>query len=416
MKFKLSKDDLIKSSKFKHISILISFVFERDFTKNGYMELLTSILSDSCKKYNTKMALYKKMYELYNVNLFIYNANNFNTSSLIVNLEFLNPKYVNNDNLIDEVFSFFKEVLFHPLLNEEKNGFDEKVFDEHKETCLSIQRNIYNKKHSYAFIKLINNMKREDELTLINPLDENLYKSIKNEDLYKFYQDIFKKSKVFVKASGDIEYDLLNKKINELNLDTKDININVNNNKNYEINEVKRFEEVQDISQSHIDLGFRTTIAFNDPLYVAYLTFSTMFGGMFNSTLSTNIREKMSLVYNISASLLPEEKIFYVRSANDSNKCDLIIENVLKELKNYQDNNIENGEELLKLAKEDIINGLNDTYDSASGLVSQALKYDLRGFRNDKEFFELLDKVSLNDIIEAAKTIKLDTIFILRGK
>ena len=56
---------------------------------------------------------------------------------------------------------------------------------------------------------------------------------------------------------------------------------------------------------------FTTTIAFNDPLYVAYLTFSTMFGGMFNSTLSANIREKMSLVYNISASLLPEENCDY---------------------------------------------------------------------------------------------------------
>ena len=416
MKFTLQERDLIKTSKFKHISILFSFVIERDFTKNGFMELLSSILSDSCEKYNTKMALYKKMYELYNVNLFIYNANNFNTSSLIVNLEFLNPKYVNNNNLIDEVFSFFKEVVFHPLLNEEKTAFNEKVFNEHKESFLSVQKNIYNKKHSYAFIKLINHMKREDERTLINPLDENLYKSIKNEHLYQFYQVIFKNAKVFVKASGDIDYDELSKKIDNLELSTKDIKIDVFNTKNYEIKAVQRFEEVQDVSQSHIDMGFRTNISFNDPLYVAYLTFSTMFGGMFNSTLTENIREKMSLVYNISSSLLPEEKIFYVRSANDSNKCDYIIDNVLKELKNYQEANIENGEELLILAKENIINDLNSTYDSASGLVSQELKYDLRGFRNDKEFFESLYKVTLNDIIEASRSIKLDTIFILRGK
>ena len=54
MKFTLQERDLIKTSKFKHISILFSFVIERDFTKNGYMELLSSILSDSCEKYNTK--------------------------------------------------------------------------------------------------------------------------------------------------------------------------------------------------------------------------------------------------------------------------------------------------------------------------------------------------------------------------
>ncbi len=416
MKYQIEEKDLIKNKKFKHISILLSFVMERDYTKNGYLQLLCDILSDSCQKYNSKKVMSYKMYELYNTNLYIYGINNFNTTSFNVNLEFINPKYLKDDNFIDSVFDFFKEVVFNPLLNDEKNGFNQKVFNECKDVLITNQKNIYNKKSTYAYIKFINKMKRDDEKTIIDSLDENLYKRITNEDLYAFYQDIFKKSKIFVKASGDIEFKELSKRINALNLATNEIKIDLFDISNRDVIDVKHFEEKQEIFQSHLYMGYRTNISFNDPQYVSYLTFLIMFGGMFNSSLTTNIRERQSLVYHISASILPEEKIFYVYSANDNNKCEYIIEKVQEELNRYINENIENGEELLKLAKETIINDMNSTYDSASGIVSQALKYELRGFRDDKEFFKLLEEVKIEDIIFASKSLKLDTIFILRGK
>jgi len=142
MKFVMNEKDFIQSKKFKNINILIALSNVNDENKLWHYRYITEILNRGCEKYPTKKALINKLFSLYGANVSIGSSSVYKTATLNLGIDIVNPIYVGEDNLLKDAIDVAKEMLFKPLLNNDKTGFDEKVFDEVRRLYIDHIKNI----------------------------------------------------------------------------------------------------------------------------------------------------------------------------------------------------------------------------------------------------------------------------------
>ena len=409
--------NFLKSDQFNTIEIMISLTCERDFEKEFYLRFLLSILNSGTEKYKTKSELIKKTYDLYNASVFLSYKTYYKAQIVSLCIQTINPKFVHDENLLKDCITLGYDILYKPMLNKEKNGFDEKLFLECKKKLVANIKNIYNYKNTYANIKLLEHTRKEGELPFRESLDFKKVEEIKNSDLYDFYLKLINNCKVNIFASGDIDKDDVISALSSFDFKSKDVSmIETFSKKDFKIEKVKEVKEEQDISQTKLFMSFRTSICDNDAKNAALRVFNAMFGGMFTSTLSYNIREKQSLVYDISSSLLSTRKVMIVSSGNDKAKTKHIISEVLKELDNYKKGTIDDKESLLDRAKEALINKIKEENDDAMSRLNRMERVSMMPYLEPLTFIEKINAVKIEDVIDVSKTFLLDTIYILGGK
>ena len=161
--------------------------------------------------------------------------------------------------------------------------------------------------------------------------------------------------------------------------------------------------------QAKLMMGFVYNVNFDDQNYVPLLVFNAMFGGMFSSTLFKVIREENSLAYDISSDVILNKKIMVVsggiENSNVNRTCDIVI----KELEKYKDGIID--EELLKIAKDFLINDIKEMEDSPNALLNYSLEATISKKQDLDDIIKNIQGVTKEDIIKVSNLITLDSIF-----
>ena len=143
--------------------------------------------------------------------------------------------------------------------------------------------------------------------------------------------------------------------------------------------------------------------------------FNSLFGGGTFSKLFINVREKLSLCYSVGSRVDRLKGIMTVSSGIAPDKFELTKTEILKHLAEMQNGDFTDID--IDAAKKYVTNGLESMKDSlfvmedytlSQRLIGQSLTID--------EFIENINNVTRNEIIAAAKKVKLDTIFLLNGK
>ena len=151
---KTTKDNitfhLIKTDRFKQVSIVIFLTKEFDKNSIVYGNLVSNILMYSSSKYNTKNKIVKKGEDLYGTKISSTYGIIGKCESFAFSLDFLNPKYT-DDIYMDESLDFFKEILLNP--NIEKNKFKEEFFEIIKNDAISNSNAVKDNPNLYASIK-----------------------------------------------------------------------------------------------------------------------------------------------------------------------------------------------------------------------------------------------------------------------
>ena len=404
------------NSKFNTVAILISFINKRNEENIAKYALLSSVLGSVTKNYDTKRKLNKKMYDLYNCNIYFSSLNMYKNENLSLFVNFVNPDIVNDEKLLDNIFELMKEFLYNQLLNGDQNGFEVKNFNEKKRLILEEIDSLYNNKSKYSTNQLLEKMRRENEYPLSNGLKKEDVEKTTANSLYEFYKEILDNSFVCINGMGNIDSKIILNKFKDFNFKSKNIDIETFSKIDFELQECKYFEEIQNVEQAKLRIGFRTYINNDSPLYPAYVVFHSMFGGIFNSTLSRVIREEKSLAYSVYSSILVDRKLFIVSCGVDSDKINEVEKTVLELLETYKNNNIEDGEQLFKMAKECILNDMMQVYDTQGALLLRNLKDSITSLCKYDDLIKRIYNVKLEEVVEASKQIYLDTIFVLKGK
>ena len=184
---------------------------------------------------------------------------------------------------------------------------------------------------------------------------------------------------------------------------------------NKDVQKVSFHEVSMNITQSTLAIGYRTNIRVNSKEYFAMCMLNKYLGGGYDSLFINEIREKYNLVYQINSEYDWYKGIMVINAGinyDDFKLVSSLIEKLITDVKNgIVDMS------LFEAIKKQMVAEQLDAADNMLSLIE---------FVNQKNFFgkniisneEKIDKINnitSNDIIAAAKYLKLDTI-VLVGK
>ena len=150
---KIVKDDityhLIKTDRFKQITINTFFTKEFEEKDLEYMNMIIHNLTYSSRKYNTKEKIASASEDLYGLSLSSSFTLTGNCETLSFMLEFLNPKYTDEEYL-DLSLEYYTEILLNPNIVD--GGFREDYFNIIKSDLISFVNAIKDNPSKYAAI------------------------------------------------------------------------------------------------------------------------------------------------------------------------------------------------------------------------------------------------------------------------
>ena len=178
---------------------------------------------------------------------------------------------------------------------------------------------------------------------------------------------------------------------------------------------VKEFHDVMDVAQTKLVMGFRTGIAVPGGDVTAMRLMSALFGGTPHSKLFLNVREKLSLCYYCSSSYDRHKGIVMVQSGVEQKNIEKAREEILRQLQAVQEGDF--SAEDLDAAKMSVANSFRTMSDYLGGLeawyLSQAFE---KTVLTPEQSAEAVGGVTKEQVVKAAQTVSLDTVYQLRER
>ena len=169
--------------------------------------------------------------------------------------------------------------------------------------------------------------------------------------------------------------------------------------------------EEMDVTQGKLSMGFRTDSDDVPAMIMANL----LFGGSSNSKLFLNVREKLSLCYYASSSYARSKGIMTVSSGIETKNYDRAYAEILHQLEAVQKGEWEDWE--IPGARSTILSSLAAMPDGQGAMENWFLGQNATGQNETpEEMARQLREVTPERIQRAAQSLRLDTVYFLKGK
>ena len=171
---------------------------------------------------------------------------------------------------------------------------------------------------------------------------------------------------------------------------------------------MKEVTEYFNVVQSKMVLGFKSENYDEAPMTVM----AALYGGTANSKLFKNVREKLSLCYYCAARANRATRSLKVDCGVESENIEKARAEILRQLDLIKSGEVTDDE--VRETKLALVNALKTTADSPSTLSAWYLTRILSGNLNSPdEQIQRLNAVTKEEIIKAAQSLKLDTVYVL---
>lgn len=179
---------------------------------------------------------------------------------------------------------------------------------------------------------------------------------------------------------------------------------------------VRRFQDQMEVGQGKLILGFRTGGSFLSREDVARgMLFNAVYGGTTNAKLFLNVREVLSLCYFANSALVQNKGVLHVYSGVEFANFQRAEDEIIAQLSACQNGQITPEE--LEAARRSVMSNLRTTLDSQGRLEEYWLNRFVTGTRFAPEELETaLAQVTLEQVIQTAQGIRLDSVYTLRNK
>ena len=166
-----------------------------------------------------------------------------------------------------------------------------------------------------------------------------------------------------------------------------------------------------DVTQGKLCVGYRTMSSDE----YATMLMETMFGGFSSSKLFLNVREKLSLCYYASSAYQRQKGLLTVSSGIAFENYSRALEAIEAQLEAIRQGEWEEWE--LQGARSSLLSGLRSIEDSAWALEDFVISKAVVGSSETiSELMEGIETVTGERIQEAAKAVRPDTVYFLKGK
>lgn len=384
----------IKNKKFK--SEIIKFQFQDELAKVNLAArfVLSRMMENYSKKYQTKQEISRKLEELYGASFYVRSSNIGRLNLLSFSIVFPIEKF-SQKKIATEASDFLTQQIFQQKLTEDN-------FKIEKENSLNSASAMYEDKMYLAFQMAKKNYFKDKDIASseIGTIEE--IKKVTFNDVQKEYKKLIKSNiQIIQVGSKALKFDAYKFKFSnyiyqqkEQNFKNKTIKLPVEQTKIVEVLTLGKLKKNE----------YFSSIALNDLL-----------GGQTSSLLFSIIREQLGLAYDVSSSLDFTTGTLYVLAGIEKKNIDLFHKTLLEIIGKIKNKEISSN--LFTEIKQNIKTNLLRKQDQLNNvanreLLSKTLEIDL-SFENS---LKQLDDLKIDDIAEVANKIKPQLKLVLQNK
>lgn len=403
----------IKTDKFKNCSMEIMFrnnLVKEEITENN---MLVDMLMHSSKKYPKRRDIAIELENLYSSSVRGFSTRLGNSIMLSFVLDFLNPRYC-DEGYLEEVISLPFELLLNP--NVDNLEFDRRSFNIIKNRIKSDIESLKENASRYAFRRSLTLMDKDSPSSYymtgyLSDL-ENITPSSLVDTYHRMLNDYICDIYIIGNLDMDKVVQLIKDKFKIKTIKDYKVNLYVDNKirkKNLDICETGNYEQDSLVMIYNLD-----NLNKKERDYVIQLYNIILGSGGLTSKLYKYLREENSLCYIVSSMYQKYDGLLLIYSGidkKDKNKCLKLINKALQEMINgdFTDEELDN-------AKKAVISSIKMSEDTNGGIINNYLFNELDNLPLYDERVKEFKKISKKDVIEVAKKVRLNTIYLLSGE
>ena len=391
----------LQTDKFKTTTVSVN-IFRPIEGEAAANALLTRILKTASAKYASKTEIEKHLEWMYGA-VFAADVNKKGDMQ-ILNFEITAPSDVyTGEDTAAAAAEFLKEIIYNPKI---KDGmFDDEIFNIEKENLKNLIYASENDKKEFATQRCIEEMCGAEAFAIPRLGTAAQLERITNEALYEHYKNVIKNSRVDIFVSGTCDTEAV-KNIFDVAESCGNITEPL---RLAERNTVKEIHEIMDVNQGKLVIGMTVDAPFYDTVL-----FNSVYGSGTHSKLFNNVREKLSLAYYAYSRYVRSKSVIIVGTGIEFDKYVPARDEVFNQLKEMQNGNISDFE--IESAKKFIETIYISMKDDPRRMIDFYVAHNIAGDTDGiDEFIAGINKVTRNDIIKAAKSVKANTIYFLKG-
>ena len=405
----------IETSKFK--TNLLAIMITTELTKENATKnaLISLILRRGTANIPTQGEISKKLENMYGAN-FDCGIDKIGDNQIIkFYLESLSDEYLpEKDSNLKESIRMLLDIVCNPIT--EENKFKTEYFDAEKEKLKQIIEAKKDNKGMYAFNRCIEEMYKNKPYATYKFGELEELEKITNEELYKYYKELIQECKFDIYISGEKTEEIKTEIENNENIaklkprDAKYITNSLE--EPTEIKE-KTVQESADITQGKLVIGMNIEQKMENSKNIA-LIYNAILGGTATSKLFQNVREKASLAYTAGSNYIRQKGNVFIRCGIEIENYEKALEIIKKQIEDMKQGNFT--EEELENTKQYIISTIQEIKDEQDTQIAYYFSHELAKTDSSIEkYINNVRKVTKEQIIEIAKTVKINTIYFLKN-
>ena len=402
-----------RDSRFKQAALSIQFVRPMTQEEAALNALLPAVLLRGSGRYPNIRAITNRLDELYGASVgnIVRRVGDYQTTGFYCG--FMEDRFaLAGDRILEPMMALVRELLRNPLL---ENGVFRRDFVEgEKKNLLAVIEAERNDKRAYAASRMMRIMCREDSFGIPRLGDRESVGAITPEMLYAHYHRVLRESRVDLFYVGSAPAETVAKALRPL-FDGMDRAVAALPEQTpYHAVEPGDHEETMDVAQGKLCMGFTTPVTLRSPEFVAMQLLNLIFGAGMTGKLFMNIREKLSLCYDIGSGYHGAKGILSVSAGIDFGEKDRVIREIQAQLDACREGQI--SDEELESAKQALYSSIRGIHDSPGAIEGYYATGALSGLDlTPAQYREAVEQASAAEVAAAARSLQLHTVYFLKG-
>lgn len=403
---------LLSNPKWKTVFIDVFIRRELD-ERAAWFAILPHVLKRGTRSIPDLRSMTRRLEELYGASMASDILKVGEAQVLLVRVEVANPKYVPGaPRILEQALDLLAELLFDPRV--EDGAFLADRVEQEKRNLARFIEGLLNDKTAYASERCCEEMCRGEPFGLYEYGRMEAVRAIEPRGLHEFYRDALDRCPIDIFVSGDIALerarDLVAARFGRPRRGDLVPRVATPHPPPGPVREVM---EERPVHQAKLVLGLRSEITARDPAFPALLFANAVLGGFPHSKLFRVVREREALCYYATSSIEKTKGIILVASGIDGRNYErarALIEEQIEAVRRGDVSDLE-----ISTTRKAIQRNFTTIADSATRFAT----HWYTGLLNARpeciaRALEAIERVAREDLAEAARRTRLDTVYLLR--
>jgi predicted Zn-dependent peptidase len=293
--------------------------------------LLPAVLLRGCQSAPDLRRITLKLDDLYgaSVGALVRRVGDIQTTGL--SCGFMDDRFaLQGDQILAPMMDFIRQLLLEPLT--ENGVFCADIVESEKKNLISTLESQRNDKRAYAGSQLLKHLCREDSYGIPRLGEIESVKRITPESLYEHYQKLLKESPVHLFYVGSAPAEKMADLLRPIFTGCACNPISLPAQTGLKPVEYSEHEEALPVTQGKLCMGYTSPINLRDDRYAAVQVANTVLGAGMTSKLFMQVREKMSLCYDIGSAFHGSKGIMTVTAGIEFHQKETVLAEVKQEM------------------------------------------------------------------------------------